>query len=255
MALTMTPPTSLSFFGRLWMAFVCFWQVLLRPAFARAVLPVYESRHQLGAGRSLPRPLTAPTKPPEPEYDGTVSPPKVVSRRGVPTATPTASNSGMASSSAVSPGVAAAPSPSPSPAPVPAGALEISGDQRNAPALWILSAFQREGRFIDFLQDDVTAFSDADVGAAARVVHAGCRKVLTEYFAVEPVLREPEGARVTVPSGFDAARIRLTGNVAGQPPFAGALKHHGWVTRQVRFPTFSESVDPRVLAPAEVELS
>jgi hypothetical protein len=100
----------------------------------------------------------------------------------------------------------------------------------------------------------VTSYSDAQVGAAARVVHEGCRKVLAQYLALEPVMKESEGASVTVPPGFDAERIRLTGNITGKPPFAGALKHHGWVTSQVRFPTLSDSLDPSVLAPAEVEL-
>src|SRR5258706_10952915 len=45
-----------------------------------------------------------------------------------------------------------------------------------ASALQLLALLQREGRFVDFLEEDVTSFSDADIGAAARVVHGGCRK-------------------------------------------------------------------------------
>jgi hypothetical protein len=86
------------------------------------------------------------------------------------------------------------------------------------------------------------------------VVHAGCRKVLTQYLTLEPVLKDAEGATINVPVGFDAQRIRLAGQVAGAPPFRGALKHHGWVTTTVQFPTVSEALDPRIIAPAEVEL-
>jgi hypothetical protein len=125
----------------------------------------------------------------------------------------------------------------------------------HASGLLLMSALQREGRLIDFLQQDVAGFSDEEVGAAARVVHTGCNKVLKQYLEIEPALQDAEGAAITVPPGFDAQRIRLTGNVAGQPPFRGALKHHGWVVKQVRLPTASESLDPRVLAPAEVELT
>lgn len=124
----------------------------------------------------------------------------------------------------------------------------------HASGLAVLAMLQREGRLIDFLQEDVAAFSDAEIGAAARVVHAGSRKVLTQYLSLEPVLKEAEGAAVTVPPGFDAQRIRLTGAVAGQPPYRGALKHHGWVATAVRFPATAVALDPRVLAPAEVEL-
>jgi hypothetical protein len=124
----------------------------------------------------------------------------------------------------------------------------------HASGLLLLSALQREGRLVDFLQQEVASFSDEDVGAAARVVHGGCQKVLRQYFDFEPAAREAEGASVTVPAGFDAQRTRLTGNVSGNPPFKGTLKHHGWVAKQIRLPEISESVDARVIAPAEVEL-
>ncbi len=125
----------------------------------------------------------------------------------------------------------------------------------HASGLMLLAALQREGRLLDFLQQDIAGFSDEEVGSAARVVHGGCRKVLGQYFEFEPSAREAEGAAITVPQGFDAQRIRLTGNVSGQPPFKGVLKHHGWVAREIRMPALSESIDPRVVAPAEVELS
>ena len=141
--------------------------------------------------------------------------------------------------------------PPPSAKPVPA---ELPPERRHASGLAVLSLLQREGRLIDFLQEDVAAFSDAEVGAAARVVHAGCRKAFKDHFTVEPVLKDAEGATIQVPAGFDAQRIRLTGNVAGQPPFRGTLKHHGWAATSVRLPAVSEALDPRVLVAAEVEL-
>ncbi len=133
-------------------------------------------------------------------------------------------------------------------------APEPPPERLHASGLSVLAMLQREGRFIDFLQEDVASFSDADVGAAARVVHAGCRKVLGQLVELEPVLKDPEGNAVSVPAGFDAQKIRLTGSVTGQPPFRGTLKHHGWMTTAVRLPVVSETLDPRVLAPAEVEI-
>jgi Domain of unknown function (DUF2760) len=129
-----------------------------------------------------------------------------------------------------------------------------TAEKAHASGLFVLSMLQREGRFVDFLQEDIAGFSDAEVGGAARVVHEGCRKVVRQYLSLEPVLRDPEGTPVTVPTGFDAQRIRLTGNVAGEPPFHGALRHHGWMTTSVRLPNVPEAMDPRVIAPAEVEL-
>lgn len=136
----------------------------------------------------------------------------------------------------------------------PAAPATAAPENAHASGLAVLALLQREGRLIDFLREDVAAYSDADIGAAARVVHAGSRRVLDQYLTLEPVLRDAEGANVTVPAGFDAAKIRLTGNVAGQPPFRGALKHHGWVATAVRLPAVPTALDPRILAPAEVEL-
>ncbi len=130
---------------------------------------------------------------------------------------------------------------------------EPPAEKTHAAALALLALLQREGRLVDFLQEDLSAYSDADIGAAARVVHTGSRKVLQQYFTLEPVLADAEGASITVPTGFSAERIRLTGNVAGQPPYRGTLKHHGWIASSIRLPAIP-SLDPRVVAPAEVEL-
>jgi hypothetical protein len=121
-------------------------------------------------------------------------------------------------------------------------------------ALQLLALLQREGRFIDFLHEDVSSFSDADIGAAARVVHDGCKKALDEHFDIAPVRDEDEGARVKLEKGFDARAVRLTGNVVGEPPFNGALSHRGWKVKDVRLPKMSEGHDPHIVAPAEVEL-
>jgi len=125
----------------------------------------------------------------------------------------------------------------------------------HASGLMLLAAFQREGRFIDFIQQEVGGFSDEDIGAAARVVHSGCRKVLRQFLQLSPAVTGTEGSSTSVSSGFDAQRIRLTGNVSGPPPFKGTLTHHGWVASEIRMPTVSETIDPRVIAPAEVELA
>jgi hypothetical protein len=141
------------------------------------------------------------------------------------------------------------------PEPVKPAAPKIPPPEKaHASGLFVLSVLQQDGRLIDFLQQEVTSFSDEEVGAAARVVHGGCRKALSRLVSVRPVLNDEEGATITVPAGFDSNRIRLTGNVAGQPPFKGTLKHHGWIASDLKFPVLAETLDYRVVAPAEVEL-
>ncbi len=140
----------------------------------------------------------------------------------------------------------AAPTPAPTAAPLRAPSAES--------ALQLLSLFQREARLIDFAQENLSAYADADIGAAARVVHEGCARVLREHFTIEAVRAEAEGSRVTLEEGFDAASVRLTGNVVGQAPFKGTLSHRGWRATRVQLPQLAEKHDARVLAPAEVEL-
>src|SRR5688572_21210013 len=130
----------------------------------------------------------------------------------------------------------------------------IPQEKAHASGLFVLSVLQQDGRLIDFLQQDVAAFSDEEVGAAARVVHGGCRKALQRLVTTARILNDEEGATVTVPTGFDSNRIRLTGSVTGQPPFKGTLKHHGWTATELKFPMLAENLDYRILSPAEVEL-
>ena len=128
---------------------------------------------------------------------------------------------------------------------------------REAPtdaALQLLALLQREGRFIDFVQEDVSGASDAEIGAAARVVHDGCARALKEHLELSAVRSEDEETRVTVDVGFASTGVRVTGNVRGEPPFTGTLRHRGWRAQNVRLPQIAEGHDISVLAPAEVEL-
>jgi hypothetical protein len=142
---------------------------------------------------------------------------------------------------------AAAPAPV---APAPAPQKEATPDA----ALQLLALLQRDARLIDFTQESLSGYSDAEIGGASRLVHEGCAKVLREHFTLEPVRLEAEGSRITLNAGFDARAIRLTGNVVGQAPFQGALSHRGWRATEVRLPKLAAGHDATVLAQAEVEL-
>ena len=133
--------------------------------------------------------------------------------------------------------------------PLPAAPPKPSGEP-----LRLLALLQREGRLLDFLMEDVQAASDAQVGAPVGQIHRTCRKALQEHLVLEPVLKESEGARVTVPVGFDPSAVRLTGNVTGQPPFTGALRHHGWRVKEMKLAPPPAGQDEFVVQPAEVEL-
>jgi hypothetical protein len=123
-------------------------------------------------------------------------------------------------------------------------------------AVNLLALLQQKGRFLDFVMDDVTRYPDAQIGAAARVVHQGCSSVVREYFEIKPVHDGAEGAPLTLSKDYDSHRYRLIGRVTGEPPFKGRVLHRGWLTAAVKLP---ERIDPKaggnVIAPAEVELS
>jgi hypothetical protein len=122
-------------------------------------------------------------------------------------------------------------------------------------ALALLAALQREGRFVDFIKEPLSAYSDAQVGAAVRDVHRDCSAVLERFFAVRPLVDGAEGVEIDVPAGFDAARFRLVGNVQGQPPYRGKLCHHGWQATRTELPDWTGGqAAALVLSPAEVEL-
>ena len=123
-----------------------------------------------------------------------------------------------------------------------------------SPGLHLLALLQREGRLVDFLEQDVTAFSDEEIGAAARIVHEGCRKTLHRVTSVAPVRSEKEGTNVVLEAGFAPSEIVLVGNVEGAPPYRGTLRHRGWRAAELHLPEVVAGHDPHVLAPAEVEL-
>ena len=119
----------------------------------------------------------------------------------------------------------------------------------------MLAILQREGRLIDFLQEDLNQYEDAQIGAAVRNVHAGCKSAVDEHVELAPIFGEAEGSRVEVQRGFDAYSVRLSGAVSGEPPFHGTLRHRGWRVEKITLPkqTPAQAV-AKVVAPAEVEV-
>jgi Domain of unknown function (DUF2760) len=144
----------------------------------------------------------------------------------------------------------AKPKPAPSAAPAPPAAPV----KPSCEPLRLLTILQREGRLVDFFLEEVDGYTDEQIGAAVRDIHRNCRKALLEHLALEPVVPEAEGTAVTVPAGFDPSAIRVTGNVTGQPPFTGTVRHHGWRVKELRIAAPPAGQDEFVVQPAEVEL-
>jgi hypothetical protein len=203
--------------SRFLLAFVCFFRILFGKKLPPDVMAL------------LPEP--APQLPPAPPGPGIKEP------REVKEARPEAK-----------------PQPRPEAKPEPDRPRVSVAQHHRDGALAFLALLQREGRLVDFLREPLDGFSDGDIGAAARDVHRGCRKVLEQHLSFEPVMPGAEEAKVSVPKGFDPAEIRLIGEAKGEPPFRGTLRHHGWRVVDAKLPVLTDGIDRMVIAPAEVEL-
>lgn len=129
-------------------------------------------------------------------------------------------------------------------------------NQAEVEVVAFFALLQEKGRIVDFLMEELTSYDDAQVGAAARVIHQGCRQVLQEHFKITAVSEAEEGSQVTVPAGYFRDEYRLVGKFSGEPPFTGKLIHKGWKTESVKLPRIVQTDGKRlpVIAPAEVEL-
>ena len=142
------------------------------------------------------------------------------------------------------------------PEPVQLPVTEPPESKADADVVNLLSIFQEKGRLVDFLMDDIAGYSDAQVGAAGRVLHEGCRAAVLEHFGIRPIREEGEGSKVTVPPQYAPDDYRLVGRISGEPPFTGTLVHHGWRAEWVKLPRLVTTSADRLpaIAPAEVEV-
>ena len=134
----------------------------------------------------------------------------------------------------------ATPAPAPKPQSGPAdGAVQI------------LSVLQRDARLMDFLMEDISGYSDEQVGAAVRDVQQQSRQALERYLKLQPVIDGVEGD-FTKTEGLAASSIKLVGNVppSGKAP-GGLLRHKGWKAEKVDLPALPPG---NILAPAEIEV-
>jgi hypothetical protein len=139
-------------------------------------------------------------------------------------------------------------------APPPVQQPPPAENQAESEIVAFFALLQEKGRLVDFLMEDVAGYDDAEVGAAARVIHQGCKQVLQEYFKISPVSDAPEGTQVTVPAGYATDQYRVVGKLSGDPPFTGTLVHKGWKTEFVKLPRIVTSGRLPSIAPAEVEI-
>jgi hypothetical protein len=134
-------------------------------------------------------------------------------------------------------------------APAPAAPAVKTSDG----ALQILSILQRDSRLIDFIMEDISAYSDDQVGAAVRGLHDQSREALSRYVVLAPVIDSVEGTFAKTPAG-DPAAVKFIGNVPAGTPAGGVLRHKGWRATKVELPALAAKQDAAIIAPAEIEI-
>lgn len=120
--------------------------------------------------------------------------------------------------------------------------------------LRLLALLQQSGRLIDFLKEDVTGFTDTQIGSAVRKIHQDCGKCIEELVTIRPIMDENEGAVVHVAPGYDPAEMKIVGKVTGEPPFTGIVVHRGWKAHKKSLPKKIGLQANELLFPAEIEV-
>ena len=154
---------------------------------------------------------------------------------------------GLSQRAAGTPAKATAPAKTAAPAPA-APTLKLSDG-----ALQILSILQRDSRLIDFIMEDISSYSDDQVGAAVRGLHDQSREALGRYVTLSPVIDSVEGTYTKTPGG-DPTAVKFIGNVPAGTPAGGVLRHKGWRATKVDLPALPAKQDAAIIAPAEIEI-
>src|SRR5436189_100192 len=71
--------------------------------------------------------------------------------------------------------------------------LEPKPPKPSGEAVRVLALLQREGRLLDFLLEDVQAYTNDQIGAAVRDIHGNCQHALKEHIVLAPVIAKQEG--------------------------------------------------------------
>jgi hypothetical protein len=121
-------------------------------------------------------------------------------------------------------------------------------------AIQILGILQRDSRLIDFLMEDISSYSDDQVGAAVRSLHDQSRDSLNRYLRLAPVIDGVEGSFTKLDSS-DPSSVKLLGNVpvSGKAP-GGLLRHKGWRAEKIDLPPIVSIANASIIAPAEIEV-
>lgn len=123
---------------------------------------------------------------------------------------------------------------------------------KSYPHLQLLAMLQQNGRLIDFLKEDISQFSDEDIGASVRKIQQDCAEMIEANVTIRPLIEQNEGDFIEIPAGYDVTKYKLVGHVV-EPPFKGTVIHRGWKAHKLSLPKIADTISD-IIYPAEIEV-
>lgn len=120
-------------------------------------------------------------------------------------------------------------------------------------AIQLLGELQKEGRLLDFLEEDLSQYGDEEIGSSVRSIHEGLKKAIVKILEKEKVINQEEESSYRVNSDYNASEIKLSGQVSDKFPLKGILVHPGWKVSKMNLPERPRQAE-EVIVPAEVEI-
>jgi hypothetical protein len=118
-------------------------------------------------------------------------------------------------------------------------------------AVTLLATLQREARLVDLIKEDLSQYSDAQVGAAARPCLQQCSGVLDRLLGLKPLVAAADGDTVDVEPNASPTRYQWIGEGTAA---AGKLVHHGWHATKIELPKWTgDAADANIIAAAQIQ--
>jgi hypothetical protein len=130
---------------------------------------------------------------------------------------------------------------------------EVAIGEYELGAIQLLSDLQKEGRLVDFLEEDLTEYEDDEIGSSVRGIHEGCKKVMDKILEKEKLLDQEEESSVRVNKDYNPNELKLSGRVSENFPQKGVLVHPGWKVKNLKLSSRPKASSD-IICPAEIEI-
>jgi len=134
-----------------------------------------------------------------------------------------------------------------------------ASEERVRGAIQILRVLQSESGLVDFLTEDLSAYSDLQLAQGVRGMQPMASDALRRAVRLAPVVDKAEGEAQDLPAHPLECLTNGSLELQGHPQdfetiHGGLLRHRGWRAAEVNLLTPPHSQDPTVIHPAVYEV-